>query len=306
MNKLHRVYYDINSPGSFGGVKRLQSATKSKRPDVKKWLSEQDTYTLHKPVRLRFPRRRTIVYGPKEQFQCDLIDMQKFKKDNNGNSYILTCIDVFSKMGYARAIKNKTSTSVIPAFESIFKVSGLSKRLQSDKGTEFLNKTTQAYFKRKGIHHFTSQNESIKAAICERWNRTLLTRLFRSFTFKQTRRYIHLLPKLVSSYNRSYHRSIKRRPVDVNADNTEDVWQALYGSPRPKKRPALKVNDRVRISKAKRTFKKGYLPGWSGELFTITQVLKTNPATFVIKDDSGEELIGSFYQEELQKISDKL
>ena len=303
---MHRVYYEPDSPASFGGVKRLVNAEKNK--DVKKvktWLSKQDTYTLHKPVRYRFPRRRTIVYGAKEQFQCDLIDVQKLRKDNDGNGYILTCIDVFTKMGYARPIKNKTSTSIIPAFKSIFKASGRPKRLQTDKGTEFLNGVTQQYFKNNGIHHFTSQNESIKAAVCERWNRTLLNRLFRAFTFKQNRRYIDILPKLVSSYNRSYHRSIKRRPVDVNSQNAEDVWQALYGKPYAYKTNRLKVGDRVRISKAKRLFKKGYLPSWSGELFTINRVLKTNPVTFNIKDDAGEELIGAFYQEELQKVGEK-
>ena len=232
--------------------------------------------------------------------------MQKFKKDNGGNNYILTCIDVFSKMGYARPIKNKTSTSIIPAFESIFKNSGLPKKIQTDKGSEFLNKAVQQFFIKNRIRHFTTENESIKASICERWNKTLLGRLYRFFTFRKTRRNIDVLPKIVSSYNRSYHQSIKRRPIDVSVDNEEDVWQALYSSKPPNKKPStLKPGDLVRISKAKKVFRKGYLPTWSEELFTIDRVLQTKPVTFTIKDDSKKNILGSFYEPELQKVGDK-
>ena len=65
------------------------------------------------------------------------------------------------------------------------------------------------------------------------------------------------------------------------------------------------MGDRVRISKARRTFKKGYLPSWTEELFTISRLKKTTPPTYVLKDDNGEELEGTFYQEEVQKVGDK-
>ena len=304
---LKTNYYTSDSPGAFGGVERLRKVSKNVTANnIKKWLSFQDTYTLHKPVRYRFPRRKTIVSGLREQFQCDLIDVQRLRAENDNNRYILTCIDVFSKMGYAQPIQNKTSKSVIPAFERIFKTSGIPSKLQTDKGAEFINKETQRYLKKKGIHHFTTQNAATKASICERWNRTLLGRLYRIFTYNKHRRYIESLPKVVSAYNHSYHRSIKRRPVDVNQENQEDVWQTLYGTPiKHTKSNSLKVNDRVRISKAKQIFRKGYLPAWSGELFTVVKVLKTTPQTFVIQDDNGEQVIGSFYREELQKVGQK-
>ena len=228
------------------------------------------------------------------------------RKDNKGLNYILTCIDVFSKMAFAEPIKNKTSVCVIPAFERIFKSSGLPLKIQSDKGKEFLNKNVQQFFKDKGIHHFTTENETTKAAICERFNRTLLNRLYRYFTFKKTRRYVEVLPKLVSAYNRSYHRSIKRRPIDVSSANQEEVWQTLYNAPNPKRnKTELKVGDRVRLSTTRRLFKKGYLPSWTGELFTVKQVLKTTPTTYTIIDDHDEELQGSFYSNELLKVGEK-
>ena len=109
-NELKKIYYNPNSTGSFGDVNRLRKAAGKPKKEVVQWLQSQDAYTLHKPTRYRFPRRRTIVGGIKEQYQCDLIDVQKLKKANRGNGYILTCIDVFTKMGYARPIKNKTSS----------------------------------------------------------------------------------------------------------------------------------------------------------------------------------------------------
>ena len=65
------------------------------------------------------------------------------------------------------------------------------------------------------------------------------------------------------------------------------------------KAPKFKVNDRVRITKYKNIFSKGYTENWSREIFIIDSVLKTNPWTYKIKDLNGEKIIGSFYEKEL-------
>ena len=116
-----------------------------------------------------------------------------------------------------------------------------------------------------------------------------------------------MLPELVYSYNHSYHRSIKRTPTEVNISNQEDVWQALYGQPLKQESigKPLKPGERVRISKARRQFKKAYLPSWTEELFTISRVKRTIPMTYVLKDDHGEELLGTFYHQEIQKVGGK-
>ena len=56
------------------------------------------------------------------------------------------------------------------------------------------------------------------------------------------------------------------------------------------------------LSKAKRTFKKGYLPYWTEELFTVVKGIETSPPVYLVKDDHGEILEGTFYAEELQKV----
>jgi hypothetical protein len=58
----------------------------------------------------------------------------------------------------------------------------------------------------------------------------------------------------------------------------------------------------VRLSKAKRTFKKGYLPDWTEELLTVVKCIDTSPPVYLVKDDHGEILEGTFYAEELQKV----
>ena len=66
---MEDVYYNPSNPRSFGGIKRLKERYKKKRKGVRKWLTFQDTYTLHKPVRKSFPRRRVLVHGIDDQWQ---------------------------------------------------------------------------------------------------------------------------------------------------------------------------------------------------------------------------------------------
>ena len=81
---LNSIYYDIKQTGSFWGIGRLRRASHpalgASVKEVKQWLSEQDTYTLHKPVKYRFRRRRVVVGGINHQWQADLVDMSPLKR----------------------------------------------------------------------------------------------------------------------------------------------------------------------------------------------------------------------------------
>ena len=79
-----QTYYDPRRPGAYGGTEALRRVTRLKRPQVKEWLSHQETYTLHKPVRRHFVRRRIVVGGLDHQFQADLINVRHLKKANDG------------------------------------------------------------------------------------------------------------------------------------------------------------------------------------------------------------------------------
>ena len=101
--------------------------------------------------------------------------------------------------------------------------------------------------------------------------------MFRYFTAHNTLRWIDVLPYLVMAYNKTFHRSIGMAPLDVNADNEEQVWNRLYKArfrPRRVKKPSLKVGDKVRLQKKHRSFKKGYLLGWTEEVFSVSAIKK--------------------------------
>lgn len=303
--ELKQLYRDPALPGSFGGVNTLKRVLKGKSNSktIKTWLEMKDSYTLHKPLRHKFSRNRVIVGELNEQFQTDLVDMQSLAKFNDGFRYLLTCIDVLSKYAWAIPLKNKKSNTIVKAFEKIF-LERLPVRLQSDAGREFKNRQFQNYLKNKGVHFFVTHN-STKASIVERFNRTLKTKMWKYFTEMNTNRYIGVIDELVQSYNRTWHRSIKMEPEAVTVDNQRQVWQTLYGNEAttlPKH--AFKIGDTVRISKEKLRFEKGYEQNWTREIFTICKIINRIPVVYKLKDLAGEEIEGTFYKEELQKITD--
>ena len=113
------------------------------------------------------------------------------------------------------------------AFEKIL-ADGNCNMLQSNKGTDFLNSTFQSMLRRRGIKFYTSENEYLKAAVVERFNKTLKTKMFRYFTHANTRRYLDVLDDMLHSYNNTHHRSIGMVPSEVNADNEDVVRSRLY------------------------------------------------------------------------------
>ena len=218
---LRKLFYDPKSTVAFTGISELYHAAKSvlkriRYKDVQEWLRGESTYTLHKPIRRRFKRRKTIVGGIDYQWQADLADMQHLAKQNNNKKYLLCVIDVFSKFSWVIPIQNKMGKTLIEAFQSIVRKS---KRkplsLQTDKGTEFKNKLFQQYLKKNQIHFFTTENPETKASVVERFQRTLKTRMWKYFTHNKTTRYINVLKSLVKSYNHTFHRSIKSTPASV-------------------------------------------------------------------------------------------
>ena len=94
---MEAVYYESSNPGSYGGIRPLARYGGMPVKTVKGWLETQDTYTLHKPVMKKFPRRKTFAKGIDDLFQADLADMRNLASNNDGYSYTLTCIHVFSR-----------------------------------------------------------------------------------------------------------------------------------------------------------------------------------------------------------------
>ena len=134
------------------------------------------------------------------------------------------------------------------------------------------------------------------SAVAEIFIRTLKNKIFEHITAISKNVYFDVLDDIVKKYNNTVHRTIKLKPIDVTSDS-----YAEYNEDSNKKDPKFKVGDHVRVSKYKNIFAKGYTRNWSEEVFVVNKIKNTVP--YVISDLNGAELTGSFYEKELEKIS---
>ena len=107
--------------------------------------------------------------------------------------------------------------------------------------------------------------------------------------------YYDVLDDVVNKYINTKHNTIKMKPIDVK-DN-----KRVYIDEHNEEDSRFKVDDRVRISKFKNIFAKGYTPNWSSEIFIVDKVNDTVPYTYNLKNLNDEEILGSLYDRELQK-----
>ena len=101
--------------------------------------------------------------------------------------------------------------ALVKAFHKILTQGLQPNRLQTDRGTEFYNRTFQRWLKDQWVNHFSTEGGG-KASVVERFNRTLKERLYRYFTAANTLRFDDVLPELVQGYNATRHRSIGMAP----------------------------------------------------------------------------------------------
>ena len=309
--ELRNLYYDPQSAVAFGGVSKLLKEARKKNispAQVKRWLKKQLSYTLHKGLKRKFKKNRVIVNGMDEQWQADLVDMQSFARDNKGIKFLLTVIDVLSKRAWAVPLKNKTGAEIIKAFEKIFKEGRTPEKLQTDAGSEFMNRQFQTFLKKWNVYHFVTYNQT-KAQIVERFNRTLKNKMWRYFDYANTHRYWNVLDDLVDGYNRTYHRSIKMTPLEVTKFNAQTVWKRLYPELVKRRKSNVKfkfkVGDLVRITRSKGVFEKGYAENWTEEMFKIKRRIARRPPVYTLEEYDGTSIIGTFYEQELQKVEDE-
>lgn len=311
MEDLEKQYFDPEHEAGFTEAKNLISANKKKiaARRIKDWLTRHDTYTLHKPIRKKFPRLYYNVLGLDHVWEADLIVLSSLKNYNDNYSYLLVVIDVLSKYSFVEPLRDKTVKELTNAFKQILSRSKNRQpyMLQTDAGKEFVGKEFQKFLNETGIKFRVARNPDVKAAVVERFNRTLKERMFRYFTYKNTKRYIDVLQALVQSYNNSIHSTIKMRPAAVTIYNAEKARKNMLEKALKRqvirKKPRYKVGQYVRISRERHIFEKGYEKGWSEEIFKIVKVKKRqNLFIYELCDLEGEDIEGFFYPEELSLV----
>ena len=305
---IKKLYQDPKFPALFAGKQRFFNAVKSKYKNAKlktveETLKSIDSYTLHKPVTKPQKYRRIYTKGIKYLYQIDLVDMTKLEKKNNGCRWIITIIDTFSKKAWAFKIKRKSAKSIMTVMVP-FIHDNTPQKMEFDQGTEFYNSSFLNLLKKHKIKYFSEYSDR-KCAIVERFNRTLKTRMYRSFTARGSHQWIDVLQELVNGYNKSKHSFTKFTANDVNDKNEDIVRKNLY----PKIEKELKhiiehfkIGDTVRISTKKSIFQKGYEQTYSYEVFTVIKVKNKYPVTYGSRDYKGNLIDGSFYTNELQLV----
>ncbi len=257
---------------------------------------------LHAPARRKFPRRHVRLKGLNDLYQADLVEMIPHARLNRGMRYILTVINCFSKFAYAVPLKSKTGQAVAAALKPIF-IKNKIKHLQTDRGKEFYNSHVKQLVTKYKINLYSTYSE-VKATFIERFNRSLQEKMYEQFTARGKYEWVSILQNLVDNYNNSKHRSIGMKPKDVRQKHVKIILNRINShnnnNTSSSVKPKFDLDDRVRISKYKRIFTKGYLPNWSTEVFKIFAIKPTTPVTYILQDLRGEVIKGGFYEQELK------
>ena len=260
--------------------------------------NEQLADELHKPIIRKFEKRKVYSTFKDYIWGVDLADMQLLSKYNKGIRFLLCVINIFSKYALVVPLKDKKGISIVKAFQIILKQSNKKpNKIWVDKGSEFYNAYFKKWLRDNDIVMYSTHNEG-KSVVAERFIKTLKGKIYKYMTSISKNVYTDKLDDIVDEYNNTYHATIKMKPIDVK-DNTYINTSKEINN----KDPKFKVGDYVRISKYKNIFAKGYMPNWSEEVFVTKKVKNTIPWTYVINDLNGEEIIGTFYEKELQKTN---
>ena len=203
---------------------------------------------------------------------------------------------MYSKYAFVIPLKDKKGISIVNGFNKIIKQSNRKpNKIWVDQGGEFYNNVFKKWLLDNDIIMHSTYNEG-KSVVAERFIRTLKNKLYKHMMATGKNGYYDVLDDIVNEYNNTKHNTIKMKPIDVG-DN-----KRVYIDEYNEKDSRFKVGDRVRISKFKNIFAKGYTPNWSREIFIVNKINHTVPYTYNNKDLNDEEIIGSFYDRELQKI----
>ena len=189
---------------------------------------------------------------------------------------------MYSKYAFVVPLKDKKGISIVNAFYKIIKQSNSAKpnKIWVDQGGEFYNHVFKKWLSDNDIIMYSTYNEG-KSVVAERFIRTLKNKLYKHMTATGKNVYYDVLDDVINEYNNTKHNTINMKPIDVE-DN-----KRVYIDEHNEKDSRFKVGDRVRISKFKNIFAKGYTPNWSTEIFIVNKINDTVPYTYNLKDLNG-------------------
>ena len=197
--------------------------------------------------------------------------MQSLSNCNKGIKYLLCAMDLFSKYAWVVPLKDKQGISIVYAFQKVISEGRKPNKIWVDQGGEFCNNYFKRFLKINGIEMYSTCNEG-KSVVAERFIKTLKNKIVKHMTAVSKKFYFDVLDDIVNKNNNAVHRSIKMKAIDVTSDS-----YAEYNEDSSEKDSKFKVGDRVRISKSKNIFAKGYTQNWSEEVFVVSKIKNTVP-----------------------------
>jgi len=311
-SEIYDNYITPGHPTSFSSPANVHRHYKPlyKRSIIKKTMNNVDSYTLHREYKKPKTRNPFFIYKKREQIQMDLIDVKQLAKQNDGTTFLLVAIDCFTKKAWILPLKKKDANSSLNAIKNILiEMKKQPETIFFDKGTEFKNKIVTNYLNEKNIN-ILHPNTEPKAAIAERFNRSIQDLIYRFLTENETPRYIDKLQEILKAYNNRGHRTIKfMSPNEAEKEeNQAKVFNSLFQNYSnicsQRKAPQLQIGDRVRVHTTKGKFTRGYHERFGREHFEIIKVNTQMPIPqYIIKSlNSGHIQKGGFYENELQQI----
>ena len=287
---FNRLYSDLTQPGAY-------------TRKILKYLRRNQTHSLFKRKRRKFPRRKIVTRYPGNIVQSDLIDMQKFSGSNSGYNFILVVIDCFSKKLWTRSLKTKRGDETATALRSILE--SMKYPVQTmifDEGLEYVNQYVSNLLNEFNIHSYHIKSR-LKASTAERVNRTIKQALWKIFHETKKTRWVDVISEVVDNYNKTYHTTIKMAPDEVTWENRKQVFKNSFPKFKDKIKCRLAKGDKVRVQLNKDVFDKGYTQNWSDDIFTVEAAFQKNGLCWYrIKDEDGNIYPKYKYFYELNKV----
>ncbi|KAE9543703.1 hypothetical protein AGLY_002099 [Aphis glycines] len=229
---------------------------------------------LFKPARKNYETRHVKQTGIDETWQADLYCFYRPKKNTDDPSF---------KIQTRNNLKSKQTISVKDNHKTLLKANKAAIPLKTKKGLEIANVFLNIFEERimlnqklpKNLH--VDEGDKIKKIIY------------------QNKSWVDELPKIIKTYNNTYHRTIKMKPSEVNISNENELLSTVYNYNITKSKPKFEINDRVRLSSFTDVYRNKLKTKWTKEIFTIIKVIKSNVNYYKLKD-----IDGCIYEEELQ------
>ena len=196
-------------------------------------------------------------------------------------------------------IKDKNGITITNASQKILKESNRkSNKIWIDKGSEFYNSSMKSWLEKNDIEIYSAHNER-KSVLLKDPLGPYKIKFILYITSISKNVFIDKLDDRVNKYKYTYHSTIKMKSIDIKQNTYIQSSKEIND-----KSAKFKIGDNVKISKFN-VFAKGYTPNWSEEVFIIKEVKNTVPWTYAICGLNGDEIVGTFYEKELQKTIQK-